>query len=220
MNDEHTPREELSEKVATTESNGTGIIEDPSRIGDPKKRSLLMAAVFAIALVLIIASAFLLQEDLLESYDNAASDIVNPGTDSEMVEQEAPNFSFISEQGHLQQLSDYRGTPVVLNFWATWCPPCRMEKPHFQQAFERYGNDVKFIILNVNEPMEVVREYADEEGFTFPLYFDEGHEGAIAFDAAHVPTSFFIDADGVIRAHFLGAINFDTIERSILAMMD
>jgi len=219
MADKDNLHEELPLEEVGAKSSGAGIIDDPSKIGDPKKRSLLIAATFAIALVLVVVSAFLVQDELLESYDDVIATLPG-GTDSEWVGQTAPDFSFLGENGHVQFLSDYRGTPIVLNFWATWCPPCRMEKPHFQQAFDQYGNDVKFIILNVDEPIEVVRAYADAEGFTFPLYFDEAREGAIAFEAAAVPASFFIDADGIIRAHYLGAINFNTIERSILSIME
>ena len=132
----------------------------------------------------------------------------------------APDFTVEDAWGNDVSLSDRFGKPIVLNFWASWCPPCRMEKPFFQEAFDHYGNEVKFIVLNIDEPIEVARGYADEEGFTFPLYFDEMNEGAAAFGVTGVPETFFINADGIVEARFLGAINFATIEHSIQSMLE
>jgi len=183
-----------------------------------KRKNLIIAVILGAALAIVIAGALALESWVLPHYD--ASEMLPDSVQAEMVGDLAPNFEFLGEQGHLLQLSDFAGTPVVLNFWASWCPPCRMEKPHFQQAFEEYGNDVKFIVLNVDEPIEVARAYADEEGFTFPLYFDETNEGAAAFGVTAVPETFFIDADGVISARFMGAIDFHTIEHSIKDMQE
>ena len=182
-----------------------------------KKRNILLVIAFAILLFAIIAAALYIQS-MVESYDLMG--VLPDSTELEMVGETAPDFNFLGEQGHELLLSDFKGTPIVLNFWASWCPPCRMEKPHFQQAYEQYGSDVKFIILNINEPIETARAYADEEGFTFPLYFDEMRAGAAAFNVTGVPETFFIDADGKVSARFLGAIDFRTIEHSIQEMLE
>lgn len=186
-----------------------------SNVASPKAKSWAMVAAFAMALVLIIAAAIYLQENLGEGYDLTAASTAPTDTDLPLVGEPAPDFTFLGEQGHMLMLSDYQGTPVVLNFWASWCPPCRMEKPFFQQAYDLYGNDVEFLMINVDEPIEVARGYMDEEGYTFPIYFDEAHEGTAAFETIGVPETFFIDAEGVIRARFMGAINLATIEQGL-----
>ena len=188
-------------------------------MSDPtiKKRNILLVIAFAVLLFAIIAAALFVQS-MVETQDLAG--VLPDDIELAMVGEAAPDFKFLGEQGHELLLSDFAGTPIVLNFWASWCAPCRLEKPHFQQAFEHYGNDVKFIILNVNEPIETARAYADEEGFTFPLYFDEMQAGAAAFNVTGVPETFFIDADGVVSSRFLGAINFDTIEHAIQEMLE
>ncbi|MCL2746256.1 MAG: TlpA family protein disulfide reductase [Coriobacteriia bacterium] len=183
-----------------------------------KRKNLTIAGILGGALAVVIAGALALQFWVLPNYDIA--DLLPDDAQAEMVNGAAPDFEFLSEQGHRQFLSDFEGTPVVLNFWASWCPPCRMEKPHFQQAFEQYGNDVKFIVLNVDEPIEVARAYMDEEGFTFPIYFDEASEGALAYGVTGVPETFFIDSDGIISSRFMGAINFDTIEHALQEILD
>ena len=183
-----------------------------------KKRNILLVIAFAILLFAVIVGAFAIVSMLESGFDLAGTPLSN--TELAMVGEPAPDFKFLSEQGHELLLSDFAGTPIVLNFWASWCPPCRMEKPHFQQAFDYYGNEVKFIILNVDEPIDVVRAYMDEEGFSFPVYFDELREGAAAFSVTGVPETFFIDADGIVNSRFLGAINFDTIEHAIQEMLE
>ncbi|MCL2403688.1 MAG: TlpA family protein disulfide reductase [Coriobacteriia bacterium] len=183
-----------------------------------EKRNLIIAVGLSAVLIAVIAGALALQSWVLPNTDIV--DLLPDNAQGEMVGEPAPDFGFTGEQGHFLLLSDYIGTPVVLNFWASWCPPCRMEKPHFQQAFEQYGNDVKFILLNVDEPIEVARAYMDEEGFTFPVYFDETHAGASTFGVTGVPETFFIDADGVISSRFLGAVDLQTISHAIDEMLE
>jgi len=209
-----------------TEEKDVSLTSDVSEADDAtvaagKKRNLLIAAIFGFALVAVIAAALMLQSGLLTNYDpTEPASVMSTNPNAALVGEAAPNFEFLGEQGHRLLLSDFAGTPIVLNFWASWCPPCRMEKPFFQEAFDHYGNEVKFIVLNIDEPIEVARAYADEEGFTFPLYFDEMNEGAAAFGVTGVPETFFINADGIVEARFLGAINFATIEHSIQSMLE
>ena len=94
-----------------------------------------------------------------------------------------------------------------------------MQKPFFQEAYDIYGNEVKFFMMNIDEPIEVARAYMDEEGYTLPIYFDEAREGAQAYGLTGVPETFFIDAEGIVRAHFVGPINMDTIRPSIEAIL-
>ncbi|MCL2526378.1 MAG: TlpA family protein disulfide reductase [Coriobacteriia bacterium] len=182
-----------------------------------KKKNLTIAAILGVVLVVVIAGALFLQSNAGSGY--SALDLLPGSASSSIQGQEAPDFSFLGEQGHVEMLSDYRGTPVVLNFWASWCPPCRAEMPHFQEAFDLHGNDVKFIMLNIDESIEVARAFADELELTFPLYFDESSEGALAYKITGVPETFFIDANGVVTQRFLGAIDTKTITTSIEAML-
>jgi len=185
-----------------------------------KKRNLIIAAIIAMILAAVIAGAAFLQSALLP--DGASSDAIAdlmPGdVQDPLIGQQAPDFTFTDEQGTELRLSDFAGTPVVLNFWASWCPPCRIEKPEFQQAYEQYGNEVKFIMLNADESVEVARAYTDEEGYTFPVYFDTAGEGAFAFEVTGIPETFIINTDGAIVARFLGATGFTTLQRAIQNM--
>ena len=185
-----------------------------------KQRNLIIAAVFAALLISVVVIAFVLQDRL--QFDLDLAQLTPEGTAATLAGETAPDFEFLGEQGHRLRLSDYKGTPIVLNFWASWCPPCRMHLPHFQEAFDRYGNDVKFIMLNfyVDETMETARSYIDSAGYTFDVYFDEAHEGAVAYGVTGIPETFFINADSIVTDSFLGPIDYDTVMQSIYTMLE
>ena len=112
----------------------------------------------------------------------------------------APDFTLKDLDGNEISLHAQRGKPVFINIWASWCPPCKAEMPHIQAAYDRYKDQIQFIIIDSIEydTMEDLETYLKEEGFTFPVYLDED---SIVFDQYHIlgwPTSFFIDKDGII----------------------
>lgn len=125
------------------------------------------------------------------------------------VGQRAPDFTVELLDGRTVALSDFRGRPVLINFWATWCGPCREELPDFQTVFEREGGEANFVVLAVNnmESRETVAAYVEEVGITFPVALDP--DGRINFDLYGIqgyPTSFLLDANGVIAARFQGSL--------------
>ena len=130
---------------------------------------------------------------------------VNPLTgmvDPLVVGDKAYNFALLDLDGHPVTLSDFEGQPVMVNFWATWCPPCRLEMPEFQRAFEAHQQD-GLVILAVNEyeDAEVVRSFFyDEMGFTYTPLLDSDGEVGQAYGATGLPATFFIAPDGEIAA--------------------
>jgi peroxiredoxin len=114
------------------------------------------------------------------------------------------------------RLSDYQGRPVLLNFWATWCPPCRSEMPELVRAQERYGRDGLAVLgVNLQEPDGAVLEFADEFGVQFPIAIDREGELAevwrLGGPIEGIPTSYFIDRDGVVRHVFYGPMDEEDI---------
>jgi thiol-disulfide isomerase/thioredoxin len=130
-----------------------------------------------------------------------------------------PDFTVLDRDGNPVKLSDLRGKPVILNFWASWCGPCQSEMPDFQKAYETYGDDVHFMIVNVTdgsrEAVETARAYVDGQGYTFPIYFDTTLEAAILYGASAIPLSVFMDAEGRYVAHASGALSAATLQKGI-----
>lgn len=136
---------------------------------------------------------------------------------------EAPNFTVTDYAGNKVILSDYRGTPVVLNFWATWCGYCKQEMPDFDAAYESHP-EVQFLMVNVTdgvqETVETAKSYIEKQGFSFPVFFDTENEAARAYYITGLPATFFIDKDGCLIAHGSGMLDAETLEKGIAMIND
>ncbi|MBQ9608232.1 MAG: TlpA family protein disulfide reductase [Lachnospiraceae bacterium] len=123
----------------------------------------------------------------------------------------APDFKFLNNDGEEAHLSDYFGKPIVLNFWATWCGPCQMEMPYFDTAYQKYGEDINFLIIDLTDgsrdTIDSARDFVEEKGFSFPIGFDTEYDGAYTYGVSSIPMTFFIDKDGVPQVYQIGTID-------------
>jgi len=117
----------------------------------------------------------------------------------------APDFLLGRLDGSELRLSDLRGQPVVLNFWATWCAPCRKEIPQFVDASERFREQGLVVVgVNLQEGKSIVRPYADDFGMDFPIVIDVDGEVGDAYRLLGLPVTYFIDREGIVRSVFTG----------------
>lgn len=140
-----------------------------------------------------------------EDDDTEASDEV--GLDEGQI---APDFELTTLDGDTVKLSDYRGKRVMLNFWATWCPPCRVEMPDMQKFHD--NKDIVILAVNLSETesnTEKVQAFIDERDLTFPILLDEETVVADQYQIQPIPSSFLIDSDGRIHNKAFGALNYD-----------
>src|SRR2546422_10295874 len=119
----------------------------------------------------------------------------------------APDFLLGTLDGSEVRLSALRGQPVVLNFWATWCAPCRQEIPQFVAAYERFRNEGLLVLaVNMQEGKSIARGYAEDFGMKFPIPIDVDGEVGDEYRLLGLPMTYFIDRGGVGRSVFTGAL--------------
>ena len=135
----------------------------------------------------------------------------------ERQEPKAPDFTVYDSQGRKVRLSDYFGKPIVLNFWASWCGPCRSEMPDFQEKYTQQGTEVQFLMVNMTayETLEGATAFIREQGYTFPVFYDRDAEAAYAYNVHSLPTTYFIDREGYLMAQAVGAINAHKLQEGI-----
>ncbi len=121
----------------------------------------------------------------------------------------APDFAFEDLEGEVVRLSALRGKPVLLNFWATWCPPCRKEIPDLQKFHEQYGDRIVLLGINWGEDVEEVKRFLQRYGATYTNLLDRDGIFFVRYRLTGLPTSFWIDEEGIIRGMWLGAMSLE-----------
>ena len=180
-----------------------------------------LTAILAI-LLLLTASACTPADGGLETLPAEDKETSAPSDTAENEDPSAnavPDFTILDMDGNEVKLSDFFGKPIVLNFWASWCPPCKAELPDFEEACKRYEGKVTFLMVNLTdgkrETVEVAKEYVASQGYTFPVYFDTKYEAAYVYGVSSIPQTYFINADGSLEARASGMISAARLEEGI-----
>ena len=194
-----------------------------------KNKKTALIILLAFALVLGGASVLynrlgrdLAPEQLAEHAPQVSESAADDPAGSGGPEQEkvpAPDFTGYDLEGNAVQLSDFSGKPIILNFWASWCGPCKMEMPDFHEKYLELGDEIYFLMVNMTdgsrETVDSASKFIAEQEYTFPVFYDTESDASAAYGVYSLPTTFFIDAEGYAIAQAIGAINMDTLEKGI-----
>lgn len=187
--------------------------------------------VLVLLLAGLIAGAGLMYKDMLDEVqsqqlatqgnrDTRPSDTNPEDTVPEETEKPlAPDFTVVDLEGTVYQLSHFRGKPVVLNFWASWCGPCKSEMPVFDAKAAELEGKVQFMMVNLTdgtqETVESAVDFIRSQEYTFPVFYDTYRNAATAYGVSGIPITYFIDADGYCVAYASGAIDDATLQKGI-----
>ena len=195
-----------------------------------KTYKILKLLIWVLAFAVVIVGAYVLYNRLSADMEmggiatvpqeTAVTETVeDAASETEAKASEAPDFTVYDLEGNAHKLSDFRGKPVLLNFWASWCGPCQMEMPDFQKFYESHGDKVNFVIVNLTdgqqETVESASAFIAEQGYTFPVYYDSDIDAAMKYGVNAVPVSYFIDADGYFVAWAQGALSADMLQQGM-----
>lgn len=209
---------------------------EPTPTDDGQLRTVLLliagVAVLVIALVLLFEGGDLFSRDGRAENDTALepipafsatpiSGLADGGSGAlPEVGGPAPDFTLVDLEGNAVTLSDLRGRPVVLNFWATWCPPCRLEMPELQETQRDYAEQgVVVLTVNQDESAAQVQSFFDEIGLTLQAVLDDDGDVGIAYGAFYLPSTVFINADGDITAFHRGIISRSQMDDYLVQML-
>lgn len=180
------------------------------------KLIIILAAVFAggLAAALIAYNKLSGQVSggMIDNYAQGETVSVPGASAEKKTDQEtAPDFTMLDMDGNEVKLSDHKGKPVILNFWASWCPPCRSEMPGFENVYKEKGSDIDIMMVDLTdgfrEDVLSSKEIIENSGYSFPVYFDSKGDGAKAYGVISIPSTFFINADGSLMGTHMGAMS-------------
>ena len=191
-----------------------------------KKTLLILCLVFVLVLVGAGVLYNAMSEDIQLGGLATMPPETQPATEASTIPQEtqeateppaniAPDFTMLDMDGNEVTLASFFGKPIVLNFWASWCGPCKMEMPEIQKFYQEYGEDIHFLLVSVDDSLDTAKAFIAENGYTFPVYFDASSMGAYTYGASSIPLTFFIDAEGNLTAYYMGAMSEGILQQGV-----
>lgn len=183
----------------------------------------------------------ILEENASEQSSNSASSEVSSSTSESLSvasstqssdevkrpsAQKAPEATILDKDGQTLSILTKigQGKPVILNVWASWCPPCRAEMPYFESAYQQYKDQVEFVMVNAtnsrpNETMEVAMQFMQENGYTMPTYFDSDFSVSSQYFVSVLPMTFLIDGEGNITKINRGGLTEEALQSGIDSLL-
>lgn len=189
-----------------------------------KLKTVLGIGLLAVLAVFAVREAM----DLNQDDQRAANEQIDSATTEDLqksglqIGESAPDFTLTNLQGESMSLSDYRGNKVILNFWASWCGPCRSEMPDMQKFYEaKQDENIEILAVNLTHferQREHVEKFVEEFGITFPIPLDEENQQYETYEVLTIPTTFFIDEKGIIQQKHVGPMSYEFMEETIASI--
>ncbi len=171
--------------------------------------------------IVVFTGAYMLYNSLSENYTpenmmETHSNEHNHNDENSASNYAAPNFTVEDKDGNEVTLDSFFGKPIVLNMWASWCPPCKAEMPHFQEAYKE-NSDIVFMMVNMTsgDNKSDADKFIEDEGYTFPVYYDTKGIAASVYGASSLPMTIFIDENGGLVTYANGSLSKEQLQQGI-----
>jgi len=181
-----------------------------------QKANLLPLIMAGLGLIALIAVGLILSTNQGEANESIDA-LTFPPIE---VNQPAPELTLFDLDGNEVSLTDFQGEVILVNNWATWCPPCREEMPEFKAYYNKYKDQgFQVVAIEAGEPEAEVRNFVEGAGLDFVILLDPENKSLITFQNNSLPNSFVIDRKGNLRLAWLGAINGPTLEKYVTPLI-
>jgi len=181
------------------------------------KKIVIFIGLILIAALIIGLSLFLPKTDSTKPQDGSAT--ATPAAVTEESDVTQLGCIVYDVNGNEVNINNFIGKPMVINFWTSWCEPCKEEMPNFQKAYKKYGSQVQFLIINAtgdpDETVEKASAVISKKGYTFPVFYDTDENAAKKYELSSLPSTLFIDKAGNVALTTSGACSTDELEQGI-----
>jgi len=168
----------------------------------------LLNIIPAAGLVIVLAISFVVSSSLIRHYAEA----FEPWPVEPLIGKSAPDFSLEDLNGRNVSISSFRGKPILLNFWASWCPYCRKERAHLDTLYKDYSDkNLVIISVSIDRSLETLKAFMGKKSAPFVILYDGQGRVASMFHVAGLPTSFLIDRNGIVKRKFTGFREWDNV---------
>ena len=171
-----------------------------------------------VLLIVVLVGGGMVYQQLKDQYQVDNLQTATPSEEDHSSEEKMaiPNFELQDWEGNPVEFSSFLGKPVIINFWASWCPNCAEQLVVMQSIYEEYEDRVTFFMVNVTDGVKETitdgKDYIADKGYTFPVYYDINLQASSAYGASSIPITYLIDADGNIAAYGMGTLNEEVIK--------
>ncbi|WP_160723452.1 peroxiredoxin family protein [Bacillus sp. USDA818B3_A] len=172
---------------------------------------MIKKVIAAVGLVSLLTVAIVQAMDKKTEDPQTATE-ASTATEGLSIGASAPDFTLKTLTGDTVKLSDLRGKKVMLNFWATWCPPCKEEMPAMEQFSKQVGNDTVILAVNIDPQLDV-QGFVDKNKITFPILLDAEDKVNEAYQILSIPTTYFINSKGIIQKKYTGSMKLDVMKK-------
>jgi peroxiredoxin len=172
---------------------------------------MIKKVIAAVVLITLLTVAIVQAMDKKTEPDST-SQPTTANNDGLKIGAKAPDFELKTLSGETVKLSSLKGKKVMLNFWATWCPPCKAEMPDMEKFYKEAGKDVVILAVNIDPQLDV-KGFVNQYGITFPILLDQKDEVNESYQILSIPTTYFINSNGVIQNKYTGAMSLDSMKQ-------